>query len=224
VASVLTVACVYRPGGGFSNEYVRSLQRAVGRHCHAPHRFVCLTQQTIAGVETVPLVRNWHGWWSKLELFRRGLFDGPVFYLDLDTVIVGDCTDILTAEYEFACGAGWKTTGDGESVLASGIMAWDGRLDLSHVFEQFTPAAIPKYESWPRWGDQGWIQDTLGRPFENITKRWPGRILHAKTHVFGGTKNHNAAPPLGASIVCFSGRPRPHQLPPTAPLYKQWVA
>lgn len=224
MAAELIFACVYRPGGGFSDEYVYRLQRAVAKFCRLPHRFVCLTNQNLKGMEVVPFVRNWPGYWSKIELFRPGLFDGPVRYFDLDTAFLSDITDIVEAHYAFACGTSWKHGGGNDNYMNSAVMMWDSRIDLSHIYEQFTAGVIPKYEqSWQRWGDQGFIQDHLGRPFESLLTRWPNRILHSKTNVWGPTKNLMAVPYGGASIVCFSGRPRPHQLPPDSPLYKHWM-
>lgn len=218
-AETLTVACVYRPGGGFDDSYVYKLRDAFGRHLHVPHRFVCLTNRPLT-VDRIPLERRWPGWWSKLELFRAGLFSGPVFYTDLDTVIVSDVTDIATAAYDFACGTNWKGCG---THISSAVMAWDGRTDLSNIYQSFDLAAVERYEqSWERWGDQGWIQDHLNRPFKCLLKRWPNRIVHTKTHVWKGRHATNAPAPKDASIVCFSGRPRPHELPPGNPLLRAW--
>jgi hypothetical protein len=108
--------------------------------------------------------------------------------------------------------------------MNSAVMAWGGRLDLSHIFTEFDPKVIPEYEkTWQKWGDQAWTAEHLGFPFENLLKMWPGRIVHTKTDIWGGQKNLLAKPPAEASIVAFSGRPRPHQLPAESPLYKAWV-
>lgn len=201
----LTVACVFKPGGGFSAEYVTRLRDGVKAHCNLPHRFLCLTNQQINGIETTPLIHHWMGYWNKLELFRRGLFDGPVVYLDLDTMLTSDVTDIFSAPYEFACLTNWKGNG---THIGSGVMAWDGRLDLSHIVEAFHPSMIPDYEkSWELWGDQGHTQRFLGRPFESLLSRWPNRIVSYKWHV-----RKIGKVPDGASIVAFHGKPRPHAI------------
>lgn len=220
-SEAVTVACVFRRSADYTPEYVHKLRDMVARHLHAPHHFVCLTNEKV-GVETIPLVTKWPGWWAKLELFRPRLFNGPVLYMDLDTVIVGDITDIALAKYDFAACTNWK--GDRHDVISSAVMAWDGTVDHSNIFSTFTPAMIPQYEkSWARWGDQGWIQDHLKRPFESLLLRWPGRFVHTKTNVWKGRHATNVDAPKGASVVCFSGKPRPHQLPPENPLYKHWV-
>lgn len=222
---MLTVVCVYRPGGGFSPEYVYRLERAVRRSCRVPFRFICLTNQSLKVTKTLPLLKNWIGYWSKLELFRKGNFNGPVAYFDLDTAILNDITDILSETYEFAAASSWKGHADAYKYMSSSVMLWDGTRDFSHLYEKFDPKVIPEYEqSWRRWGDQAYIGENIGVPFENLLARWPGRFVHTKTHVWGGSKNLMASPPKGASVVAFSGRPRPHQLPSESPLYKAWVA
>lgn len=208
----LTVACVYRQGNGFIDEYVYRLRDAVTKHCAAPHRFVCLTNHKLVGIETIPFARGkqLNGWWLKLELFRAGLFAGPVVYFDLDTLILGDITDIVTDSYGFACLSNWK---GGGTHISSAIMAWDGTEDLSHLHTTFDKKMVPQYEkSWERWGDQGYIQDYLGRPWTSMLTRFPGRIVHYKTHCRGKNKEFPGGAPRGSSIVCFSGQPRPHEL------------
>ena len=192
----LTVACVYTPGGGFTDEYVRRLQAAISANCAAPYRFVCLTNARLDRIETAPLVNKWRGWWGKVELFRKGLFDGPVRYFDLDTVIVSDVTDILMYPHEFTTGTNWKRP----DTIASGFLAWDGREDLSYLVDEFDPAT-----AHPR-GDQAFIQAHLRRPRVGLDELFPGRWVSYKYHVRG------KGIPSGASIIAFHGAPRPHQV------------
>ena len=85
---MITVACVLRQGGkvGYDATWVDKLQRAVKRHLTIPHRFVCLSDCEV-NCERIPLGPLGSGYWSKLQLFQQGLFDTPVLYLDLDTLI-----------------------------------------------------------------------------------------------------------------------------------------
>jgi len=201
----LTIACVYRPGGGFSNDYVLRLRTSVAKFCSIPHRFVCLTNQKIEGIETIPFKNNWMGWWSKLELFRPGLFEGKVAYFDLDTMFASDMTDMLEPHYDFACGTNWKGPG---THIHSGIMFWDSAIDFSMIPNSFTPAMIPEYEKgWECWGDQGHIQRFLPVKFESLNERFPDRIVSYKWHV-----RRPGRVPEGASVVCFHGKPRPHEV------------
>lgn len=199
-----TVACVFKPGNGFTNEYVTRLRDGVRKHCQAPHRFVCLTNERLPGVETLPLLRNRVGWWNKLELFRKGLFDDCVIYFDLDTMIVDDITDIVTHEHRFT-GLCDFTMKYGYRRLQSAFMAWDGRLDLSHLDEKFQSSDVEKYsQGMERWGDQGYILDHLGESIDYTDELFPGRFCSYKWHV-----RRPGKVPEGASIVCFHGKPRP---------------
>jgi hypothetical protein len=201
---VITVASVFKPGNGFHAGYVRRLAEGVAQHCKAPHRFVCLTNETLP-VETISLIRGNRGWWNKLEIFR---LPGPVVYFDLDTMIVGDITDIITHPHIFTTGENWGATSPAERVMGSAFMAWDGATDLSHLDVAITKDVDDKYSaSKMRWGDQGYIQDHLGAGFDSIDDLFPRRFVSYKIHV-----RPQGRVPEGASIVAFHGRPRPAQV------------
>ena len=56
--------------------------------------FHCLSNVKLP-IATIPLKHNWIGWWSKVELFRPNLFNGSVFYPDLDIIICKNFEYIL---------------------------------------------------------------------------------------------------------------------------------
>lgn len=200
---MVTVACVYRPGGGFCDEYVYRLRAGVKEYVQIPHRFVCMAPRRLRSVETLGFKQEWPGYWSKLELFRPGVFTGRVFYLDLDTILTGDITDLVADNSDFICLTNWR--GDGTHV-ASAVMGWNADLDFSQIYTRFNLALRGRYmQSWERFGDQGWIQDNLPIPFASYNLRYPNRIVSYKKHIQGV-----GAVPAEASIVCFHGKPRPH--------------
>lgn len=93
-----TIACVLKSGGIYTPEWVYALKRGIARHA-SDYRFVCLTDAAgLPPVWSVSLAYHWPGWWSKLELFRPGVFeDGErVLYLDLDTLVVGDVGELVS--------------------------------------------------------------------------------------------------------------------------------
>lgn len=201
---MVTIACVYQPSIDYSDDYVYRLRDSVARHCTADYSFVCLTNRRLKSTETIPLVKSWPGWWAKLELFRPGLFSGRVFYLDLDTMIVGDITDLVTKKQDFAV---LSDMYHGER-MGSGIMAWNADLDFSHLYSDFSRERIPEYTGVKeKWGDQGWIEQNLALPPERLQSQFPGRIVSYKVDV-----RKQSRVPDGASIVCFHGKPRPHQI------------
>ena len=85
----------------FTHDHVRILRNMVGRHLTIPHRFVCVTDDKIDDIETIPLD------WSKhlpgtcfIRLMQRRPDYGDlikadrVLNLDIDMVLV-DCIDSL---------------------------------------------------------------------------------------------------------------------------------
>lgn len=96
----LTVACVLKTGPfksrRYSPKWVLRLREMVERNLSLPHRFVCLTDTDIPGVETIRLRKGWPGYWSKIELFGPNLRDcNRVLYLDLDVLVTGNLDDVV---------------------------------------------------------------------------------------------------------------------------------
>ena len=204
MAGALTIACVYKPGNGFTDDYVYRLREGAAKHCHVPHRFVALTNEKFEDFETVKLTRNVPGWWNKLDLFRGDLFEGPVAYFDLDTMIVGDITDIVSKPQDFAMLRDFY----GKNRVASGMMVWDASKDWSVLYETFSPSRIPEYsKTMEKWGDQGWISNCLLEEPAVLQDQFPGRIVSYKVEM-----KARGVITDGVSIVCFHGKPRPHQI------------
>lgn len=105
VESGLTVACVLWVGNfrrrNYSPEWVVRLRSMVARNLQTPHRFVCLSNVDVPGVEVIPLTGELPGWWSKIELFAHDLGDRTL-YLDLDTLVVDDLTPIVEHDSRIA--------------------------------------------------------------------------------------------------------------------------
>lgn len=200
----LTIACVYRPGNGFTDEYVYRLREGTAKHCHVPHRFVVLTNERFEDFETIRLDRDIPGWWNKLALFRANQFVGQVAYFDLDTMIVGDITDIVSQPQHFAMLRDFY----GKHRVNSGCMVWNAGKDWSALYETFDRSRIPEYsETMEKWGDQGWISERLLDEPARLQDQFPGRIVSYKVEM----KAHGKMP-KSASVVCFHGKPRPHQI------------
>jgi hypothetical protein len=211
-----TVACVWKAGPEYRLEHVLALAAGVQRNLAIPHRFVCLTDcgaiaaqiMIRAGIEPIPLKHGWLGWWSKIELFRPGLFDGPVFYADLDTIVIAPIADLVEGHRFTVLRNFWVKPG--HLRIGSGLMAWD--CDLSHLYHRFAvrPATIMDvHKTTESWGDQGFIQAHSPVRPERWQDKFPGRVCSYKKHVLTG----DGKPPEGASIICYHGQPRPWQTP-----------
>ena len=194
---MLNIVCAYAPGKGFSDEYVYRLQSAVAEHYKQPHRFVCLTNEKL-DVETVKPRGNNKGWWIKLHLFSA--FKQAV-YFDLDTMIVNDITDIVEYPHRFTGLTGFKT-----GRFASGFMAWDG--DFSYLDQDIDTQTARRFSKvWTAYGDQGFINRYLKVVPELTDALFPTRFVSYKW----GVRRPGRVPDK-ASVVCFHGKPRPHEV------------
>lgn len=214
---MITVACVLKSGGIYTPEWVEKLKGGVERHLSLPHRFVCLSDIDVP-CERIPLITDWRGWWSKLELFREGLLEGPTFYADLDTVVVGSLNRVASHPHTFTMAHEYYRP----ERLCSTAMAWTG--DHSFLFDAFAedPKGIAKQydEVFPskdgRIGDQSFIEDQFKlygiRPdtFRDLF----GERTIASYKVHGCQE----APPSDAVVVAMHGRPKPDEIT------KGWVA
>lgn len=192
----LNVACVLRSGGDFDAEYVERLRDGVAKHLQAPHRFICLSDVDVP-CERIALKHGWAGWWAKMELFRPDI-PGDLLYFDLDTVPVGDLSEIakvrrLTMLTDFHV----------PDHLASGMMYLPSA-DRGDVWWRWTKDTQRHMNANKGTGDGGFLRNLWGsRPsrWQNIV---PGQIVSYKAHVRKAGKV-----PDGARVVCFHGVPRP---------------
>jgi hypothetical protein len=194
--------------------HVRWLSQQAQRWTPTGTRFYCLTNLSsadfdIPGVERIPLVHDWPGWWSKMELFQHDL--GPVLYLDLDTVIVGPLDELLAHPHRFttfsqsphryACHPEWVPP---SRILNSGIMAWDGaRPDVYAPFLAQPERWMAHCVQMPYcWGDQGFLHLFLDE-YETWEDLFPGAVASFKWEL-------GCQPPHPACrIVSFEGNPKP---------------
>lgn len=191
MASV-TVACVLRSGGAYRQQHVEKLRRSVDKWLSADHEFFCLDDSR--------MIRRWPGWWSKIELFRPGLFNGRVLYLDLDNVIVGPLDPLYLVRgivfmRDFFLGD-----------ISTAVMSWEGD-QLANIYEAFAANQRhwmdPARKVNPRqsvYGDQSFVQASatgLGLRWRFFQDLRPGRITPWNK------------PLESASVACFMGRHKP---------------
>lgn len=190
---MLTVACVLRSGGDYTPEYVAKLRDGVAKYLPVKHRFVCFSDVDVP-CERIPLTQNWPGWLSKLEIFRLP----QALYFDLDTVIMGDLTEIALYRHRFSMLSDFRDADH----PASGVMAWEG--DYSRIADGFRRGYVHRYRKWSTQhrGDAGWIRAIVGDgQIERLQDVFPGK--------FGSYKEGT---PDGAAVCCFHGKPRPHEV------------
>jgi hypothetical protein len=152
----------------------------------------------IPEVEALPLAFEWPRWWSKLEVFQPTLSGGLLFF-DLDTVIVGDLTDIVHTQQLTLLEDFYRPAN-----LGSGLM--------------YLPENV-RSEVWDRWmdgpdkhmrhfrGDQNFLQAVWGDRPARWQHELPGQVVSYKVHV-----RRTGRVPRDARVICFHGHPRPWKL------------
>ena len=197
----LTVACV-KHGTKYGADYVNRLYAMVRRHLPGNWRFVCLTDdpQGICpevGIVDISSIET-RGWWTKLALFdpHMPFADRTVFYLDLDTVIVGDLSFIeglsvgfYVLEHAFVPG------------FNSSVMLFD-RAFAAPVYHRFRRSDADRLV-----GDQDWLEECM--PGIDSFPRGPIRLYKS---LEPDLKSPGLAQ-TGAKIVTFPTVPKPHQVP-----------
>jgi uncharacterized Rossmann fold enzyme len=193
--------CCIRAGAAFAPAYVNNLFDMVRRNLADGFEgeFVCFTDQNDAldsGIKVRPLPVNLPGWWSKLGLFRPGVFpDGDrVLFLDLDTLITGRLDELAAYDGPFAILRDFYRP-DG---LQSAVMAWRAG-ECHEIWNGFVAEGCPTIDVG---GDQVWIERTqLGAV--RLQDAFPGLFVSYKLI---------KGPPDKASVVVFHGEPRPHEI------------
>lgn len=213
---MLTVMCVLKSGGDtYDKTWVAKLKRAVERNLTIPHTFACLSDVPVP-CNRIPLKHAWPGWWSKIELFRPGVINGPTIYMDLDTVIVGNFDYMANNRSRFAMLRNFSAAPQ-HKMVGSGVMWFRDEASVPHkVYEKFAKMPECYMEHHLRHadaatsyiGDQAFIWDALGGKIDAL--EYPG-ILSYKRHC-------RKLLPKDSSIVCFHGRPRPSDVS------EAWVA
>lgn len=198
-------------GTKYTAEDVRIVRDMAARHLEQPHRFRCLADREIEGVETFIPDEWWPGWWAKLLLFRYAA--GQVLYLDLDTVIVGNLDRLLSDRLSMP--VNWAQSGHGG--CQSSAMSWDANYEnLGYIADLFDVDQLraPErgncgaYGAKNLWGDQEFITELMGSP---------GDVVNPMPHVYSFKYHSLGGPPDDASIIAFHGEPKP------AAVNEEWV-
>lgn len=218
----MILATVYKSGGDFDIRYVESLVyqlRNYGGYKGAIH---CLTDRieevaALGDPKPIQLKHDWPGWWSKIELFRPGLFRNDVLYLDLDTFIFDEILKLVKICQQnerplFLRGTHPRARQN--NWLASGMMAWKGN-QLSAIYNAFMDIgpkrAVKEQKDFPagagQKGDQGFIRRVLGDNDHDFFQglALPNKYIMFKRHVIIDKKNTE-----GCHVLCWSGSSRPH--------------
>lgn len=170
-----------------------------------PRRYWCITDDPStlpANVTAIPNDEGVKGWWNKLSMFKPGVFPKGerVLYFDLDQIIIGDMSEIAACKSPFAASKDFYSN----LHINSSVMAWEaGAYD--HIWTTWDNCGRPQ---WDKRGDQFWIETMLrDMSVDYLQDLYPAQIvsLKADCRALGGV-------PPGVRMVCFHGKPRPHEV------------
>lgn len=201
---------------GRGAEYVNTLFDMVQRNLPSGmiFRFVCLTDDPEGldkRIETLAMPPEVKGWYGKLYMFKRGLFaDGErVVYLDLDTLIIGKLDDLVAYDGQFGTLEDFYYP----ERLGPAVISWQAGSYAASIWEEWVAEGMPKN----RMGDLWWLnnldQGRFAKRADRLQRLIPGMFASFK-------RDCAPYPPKGTKVVCFHGRPRPHE----AAEREEWVA
>lgn len=151
---------------------------------------ITLTDESETPGLILPLARGLPGWWSKIELFAPwNRFLRPFLYLDLDTYVLDDISDILE----------WRP---------------DKLVMLSDFYVpkslQSAVMVVPNYDDgiWDAFRPEHMEIHKNGGDQDFIASVVPD-ALRLQEH-FGGITSYKVHGADTGRIVCFHGQPKPH--------------
>lgn len=230
---MLTFTCVKvrpkdwkRERDWYTADYVNRLYRGIERNYSQPFEFICFTDD-VEGIEygtAVEVDDGWPGWWSKVQVYREMGIEGLIVYFDLDTVITGSLDFLDEYEGEFAILKNFYR--DPTKPYAACMQVFRSRA-VRGLWDEFVAQKFDQPEDGFRYNgimrefrsDQEWLDARLEAP-DIIQKMWPRRVLSFKADMGdGGTWGMTG----DTSIVCYHGRPRPHECVDLDWMKRHWI-
>lgn len=201
----ITFVCV-KAGTAYGPEYVNILRDMVSRNLPEgyPGRFVCLTDDPTGieeGIEIIPLPEDLYTWWGKLYMFKRGLFkDGErLFFLDLDTVIIGALDDVVSYNGKFATLKDFYFP----SQLGPAIILWEAGDFAGTIWDEWVSTGKERHLGGDLWWLNNLDQGRFSKNVDILQHLYPKQFVSYKADC-------HPYPPKGARVVCFHGQPKPH--------------
>lgn len=210
-------------------DYVERLYNSLCRNLSLPVRMHVYTERdrVVPGHMIHHALEEWPGvrgpkrsWWYKIQLFNHRHHQGPMLYLDLDTVIVGNLDWILSLPTNrFWTVQDFKYLFRPSKIAMNSSMMWFDTTLWSWIYQHFDPGQI-SHKRTPWHGDQDYLHEVLGPGRENYFEksrvqswRW-----QTKDGGFDFRTRKYRAPGMGTvipettSVLIFHGSPKPHEI------------
>jgi hypothetical protein len=192
---------VLKSGGQYQYQHVNALVRQIEKYYAKQKRIICLTDKPDNIIcETENLRYNLPGWWSKMEIFRH---TGKCFYIDLDTVIVNDITNIVDYPHKFTALREASLNHGITKRMGSGLIAYNG--DYSFMLDEFLKRKVDYMKNHGR-GDQEFIEKYIP-DFTGFQDLFPNQFQSYKF-----TLQNKDILLADTRIVYFHGKPKPWEV------------
>jgi len=220
--SDLTVTCFYwqdehrRRNYIFNPEHVHILKNMVSRHLSIPHRFVCVTNEEIEGVDTIQLDMEKHVPGTVFaRLYQRSPdypIKGRILNLDIDMVITGSLDELVDRDEPSVWwrNPNYSSGGASRAFYQTSIQLFTQGAN-QELWDDFDPVETPKWVN-RRFGgaEQAWVSERLPwtEPYwdERHGIYGAGRLFHGQPD-----KGVTTELPDNACIVSFPGNRMPDQ-------------
>lgn len=197
----------------YTARHVNVLRNMLERHVKIPHRLICVTDNAANIDPRIEIVPLWDkclslgGCYNRLWVFSKEageIFGERFVCIDLDCVIVKDCTDLFTRDEDFVINSYNPTAKDTIDQHYNGSMFMVTAGARAQLWDEFDPESSPtivQADPDTIGTDQAWIRHVLGKE----DARWGNAdgVYEARQI------NHYLLP--DAKIVFFSGRRDPSE-------------
>lgn len=193
------------------SKYVNNLYQGIKRFATEPFEFICFTNQPLQldkEIEIRPFIApSSLGVLPRLYMFSEdsGLFGRQVLALDIDIIIVGSLTDIMSYRGPFCARSKFKP--GMQHLLDGDVISFQaGSMNAERLWINFI-----KNRAWAenmtRGRERFWYRHAIGDKAERWDIYAPKQIVSYKRHVLP-----LRGIPKGARIISCHGIPRPHEI------------
>lgn len=194
----------------------------IARNCTVPHKFICVTDEKIDGIDCIPMD------WSKHvpgTIFARLAQHGPlghklgsrVLSLDLDIVITGNIDHIVSRPEPRVWWKNPNWPAPQRSFYQSSVQLFTPGT-TTFLYDDFDPEQTPRWVNWRYGGkEQAWLAERMD---------WNEATFDERDGIYGagrlGGKGVYSDLPENAALVSFPGARIPSQ--PEVQEKHPWIA
>lgn len=239
---MITVVCL-NVGNAFAPKYVERLYSGIKRNTNKYFDFLCICDGKNSGRirDAMPYgTLNTHiiseaeypKWWGKMILFQpefQDWVDSDLLFFDLDTIITGPVDDLLTVGERCPTNIAilknflqppYRSERAIPCEYGSAVM-WIKRGKMQEIYQTYKIVGGVQEKYDLAGGDQKFIED-VANP-RDVT--FLQDLFLDKKDFFRSVKypTQLTQSPVGNSIICYHGRPRPHEDPNNPIIWNNWI-